>query len=139
MVSVAPVSPISTAEYKNNKFAVLNEQIYGYKHGIRPLVLQTMQVEDKDAIEARLKRDNLNYHIQPDPKGRNSNAFLGDNDRVDVVKTFGDTPLGRLTPEKDFILGVLLGYDKTKQCERYLKLKEKEAQAQGNKKLNLVA
>ncbi len=31
----------------------------------------------------------------------------------------------------------MLGYDKTKQCERYLKLKEKEA-AQQNK-LNLVA
>ena len=41
-----------------------------------------------------------------------------------------------MTPEKDFMLGVLLGYDKTKQCERYLKLKEKEQQKQG---LNLVA
>lgn len=140
MVSVAPVSPITTQEYKNNKFAVLNEQIYGYKHGIRPLVLQTMQVEDKDAIEARLKRDNLNYHLQPAPGGKNLNVFLGDKACVDVVKTFGDTPLGKLTPEKDFILGVLLGYDKTKQCERYLKLKDKEAQqAKGNQKLNLVA
>lgn len=139
MVSVAPISPITTQEYKNNKFAVLNEQIYGYKHGIRPLVLQTMQMEDKDAIEARLKRDDLNYHLQPAPGGKNLNVFLGDKACVDVVKTFGDTPLGKLTPEKDFILGVLLGYDKTKQCERYLKLKDKEAQAKGNQKLNLVA
>ena len=140
MVSVAPISPITTQDYKINKFAVLNVQIYGYKHGIRPLVLQTMQMEDKDAIEARLKRDDLNYHLQPAPGGKNLNVFLGDKACVDVVKTFGDTPLGKLTPEKDFILCVLLGYDKTKQCERYLKLKDKEAQqAKGNQKLNLVA
>lgn len=131
------VTPISNAEYKNNKFAVLNEQIYGYKHGIRPLVLQTMQVEDKPAIEKRLQRDKLNYHLQEAPGGKNLNVFFGDKPCVDIVKTFGNTPLAKLTPEKDFILGIMLGYDKTKQCERYLNLKEKEA-AQQNK-LNIVA
>lgn len=58
MVSVSPVKPVSKFDFKNNQFAVLNEQIYGYKHGIRPLVLQTMQIKDKDAIEARLKKIN---------------------------------------------------------------------------------
>jgi len=131
------VTPITTQQYKDNKFAVLNEQIYGYKHGIRPLVLQTMQVEDKAAIEKRLQRDKLNYHLQEAPGGRNLNVFFGDKPCVDVVKTFGSTTLSKLSPEKDFILGIMLGYNKTKQCERYLKLKEKEAAQE--KKLNLVA
>ena len=135
MVSVTPIS--AAQQYKNNKFAVLNEQIYGYKHGIRPLVLQTMQVEDKDAIEQRLKRDSLNYHLQEAPGGKNLNVFFGDKPCVDVVKSFNNEPLAKLTPEKDFILGIMLGYDKTKQCERYLNLKEKEAAQQ--KKLNVVA
>lgn len=131
------VTPISTAEYKNNKFAVLNEQIYGYEHGIRPFVLQTMQTEDKAAIEKRLQRDKLNYYLQEAPNGKNLNVFFGDKPCVDVIKSFGNTPLNKLTPEKDFILGIMLGYDKTKQCERYLKLKEKENASQN--KLNLVA
>ena len=135
MVSVTPIT--AAQQYKNNKFAVLNEQIYGYKHGIRPFVLQTMQVEDKAEIEKRLQRDNLNYHLQEAPGGRNLNVFFGDKPCVDVIKSFGGTPLNKLAPEKDFILGIMLGYDKTKQCERYLKLKEKEATQQKN--LNVVA
>ena len=66
------------------------------------------------------------------------NVFFGDKPCVDVIKSFNQPHLSKLNPEQDFILGVLLGYDKTKQCERYLKLKEKEA-AQNNNKINLVA
>lgn len=130
------IAPVSKIDFKNNQFAVLNEQIYGYKHGIRPLVLQTMQIKDKDLIENRLKKDNLNYHLQPTPNNKNLNVFLGDKACVDVVKSFGKTPLYELSPEKDFILGIMLGYDKTKQCERYLNLKEKENK---KNKLNVVA
>ncbi|MGN1124751.1 MAG: DUF2023 family protein [Candidatus Gastranaerophilaceae bacterium] len=132
---MASVTPISAVDY-NNKFAVLNEQIYGYKHGIRPLVLQTMDANDKDAIEKRLKRDNLNYHLAPTPNGKNLNVFLGDKACVDVIKSFGNEPLYNMSPEKDFMLGILLGYDKTKQCERYLERKAKE---NGSNKLNVVA
>jgi len=33
------------------------------------------------------------------------------------------TSLSDLTDEEDFILGTMLGYDRVKQCERYLKRK----------------
>jgi hypothetical protein len=33
------------------------------------------------------------------------------------------TSLSNLTDEEDFILGTMLGYDRVKQCERYLKRK----------------
>ena len=131
-MSITPISSAAT----NPNLQDLNEQIYGYKHGIRPLVLQTESMKDKDVIEKRLQRDNLNYHLMPAPGGKNLNVFFGDKACVDVIKSFNNQPLNEMTPEKDFMLGVLLGYDKTKQCERYLKLKEKEQQKQG---LNLVA
>jgi len=113
-------------------FSVLNEQIYGYKHGIRPLVLQTMQMKDKQDIENRLQRDKLDYYLQPAPGEKNLNVFFGDKPCVDVIKSFQGKALSpsSLSPEQDFILGVLLGYDRTKQCERYLKLKEAEANPQ---------
>lgn len=50
------------------------------------------------------------------------NVFFGAKDCVDVVKTFVSKKLNELTPEQDFILGIMLGYDRLKQCERYLKL-----------------
>lgn len=129
------IAPISSAQ---PNMSVLNEHIYGYKHGIRPLVLQVESMKDKDVIEKRLKRDDLNYMLDPAPGGRNLNVFFGDKPCVDVIKSFNQPVLAKYTPEQDFILGVLLGYDKTKQCERYLKLKEKENQSK-KQGINLVA
>ena len=84
MVSIRPITP---AEYKNNKFAVLNEQIYGYKHGIRPFVLQTMQVEDKAAVE---KRDYLNEKagIVIDKENTYFNIKLEDDIEIEEGKTY---------------------------------------------------
>ena len=127
------VTPINTA---NKNLAVLNEQIYGYKHGIRSLALQTESMSDKDVIEKRLKRDDLNYFLSPAIKGNNLNVFFGDKACVDVIKSFKQPDFSKFTPEQDFIMGVLLGYDKTKQCERYLQKKEKE---ESQNKLNVVA
>ena len=134
-MAISAINPIT----QKPDMSVLNEHIYGYKHGIRPLVLQVESMKDKDAIEKRLQRDDLNYHLSPAPGGRNLNVFFGDKPCVDVIKSFNQPHLSKLNPEQDFILGILLGYDKTKQCERYLKLKDKEAQAQNNNKINLVA
>ena len=36
-----------------------------------------------------------------------------------------DKPLNQLTPEEDFILGAMLGYDICAQCERYCARKNK--------------
>ena len=39
---------------------------------------------------------------------------------VETVRRFVDKPLCELTPEEDFMLGALLGYDREQQCRRYL-------------------
>lgn len=38
-------------------------------------------------------------------------------------------PLHQLSPEEDFMLGAMLGYDICAQCERYCELKERNAKA----------
>lgn len=54
---------------------------------------------------------------------------------VDVVKTFSPK-LNELTAEQDFILGIMLGYDRVKQCERYLKIKNNVIRLKSNSQLD---
>lgn len=102
---------------------VFKHHIYEYKKGIRHLILTTEKVKHRDYIQTRLERENIPYLINE--VGENSiNVFFGDEPCVNVVRTF-DTRLNKLTPEQDFMLGIMLGYDRVKQCDRYLKMKEK--------------
>ena len=51
------------------------------------------------------------------------NLYFGKRSCLDAVQTFVDKPLNKLTPEEDFMLGIMLGYDISMQCERYCKRK----------------
>ena len=42
---------------------------------------------------------------------------------VEAIQYIISRPLSDISPEEDFILGALLGYDITMQCERYCKRK----------------
>ncbi len=44
-----------------------------------------------------------------------------------AIRLIVDRPLNLLTPEEDFILGAMLGYDICAQCERYCTAEEKRA------------
>ena len=50
---------------------------------------------------------------------RKVNLYFGEPSCLELVRTFVHKPLNRLTPEEDFMLGALLGYDLVRQCERY--------------------
>ena len=71
--------------------------IYEFQKGIRSLVLCTMC--------------------------RTCAALVCDRLCLDAVRTFVHKPLNELTPEEDFMLGAMLGYDIARQCERYCKRK----------------
>ena len=45
--------------------------------------------------------------------------FFRDGECVNMICKVVDKPLNKLTPEEDFILGALLGYDLSIQCRRY--------------------
>ena len=108
-------------EYSDLK--VFYHHIYEYKKGIRNLILTTEKAEYKNSIENRLKRENIDYVIH-DISNNKINVYFGAKECVDVVKTF-NSKLNELTPEQDFMLGIILGYDRVKQCERYMKIKNK--------------
>ncbi len=102
---------------------VLCHHIYEYQKGLRHLVLHTMKGSEQEQAECKLSRRNIDYHIVGLKNG-NINIFFGKRECVDVVRSFGDIALNLLTFEQDFILGIMLGYDRLAQCERFLKRKD---------------
>lgn len=127
---------VSMASLKRqaNDLRVFNNHVYEYKKGVRNLILTTEKSVYRKPIEHRLTREKIDYAIQDVDKNK-INVFFGAKQCIEVVKTFIHKKLSELTPEQDFILGTLLGYDKVSQCDRYLKLIKKLPF--GNKKTNI--
>ncbi len=103
---------------------VLCHHIYEYQKGLRHLVLHTMKGQDREAAEKKLSKYNVDYVIQELPRN-NINIFFGKKECVDVVRSFGNIPLNQLSCEQDFMLGIMLGYDRLAQCSRFLQRSEK--------------
>jgi hypothetical protein len=104
---------------------VLAHHIYEYKKGLRQLILHTLPAKFKFEAEARLRLagiDFLTRQVSPEK----INIFFGAKECIEVIKHIGDKPFNEYTPEEDFILGVLLGYDKIQECNRYLHLCDKK-------------
>ncbi|MCM1266070.1 MAG: DUF2023 family protein [Candidatus Gastranaerophilales bacterium] len=97
---------------------VFTHHIYEFKKGIRNLILTTEKAKHKETIENRLQREKIDYVVH-DISNDKINVYFGAKPCVDVVKTF-NPKLNKLTPEQDFMLGIMLGYDRVKQCVRYL-------------------
>ena len=51
------------------------------------------------------------------------NLFFGRQECLDAIRLMVTRPLNLLSPEEDFILGAMLGYDICAQCERYCERK----------------
>lgn len=97
---------------------VLMNHIYEYKKGVRQMVLFTFNKRYEDYATARLKRQNISYILQPVGNDR-INLFFGRKQCLEAIRLMVTRPLSQLTPEEDFILGAMLGYDICAQCERY--------------------
>lgn len=102
---------------------VLVHHIYEYKKGVRHLVLHTLPTVLLEEAERKLRQQGIDYVIRP-INGTRVNIFFGDAECVDVVRKIGDKKLNKFTPEEDFMLGIMLGYDRLRQCKRYLQQKE---------------
>lgn len=104
---------------------VFNHHIYEFKKGIRNLILTTEKSKYIDIIKKRLNEEKIDYFIGEHKNKHLINVYFGKKQCIDVVKTF-DKDLSKLSPEQDFILGTMLGYDNAAQCERYLQFKRKQ-------------
>lgn len=99
---------------------VLTHQIYEIKKGVRKLALLTMSDEDAEKAVDRLESRGIECFVQHFAPGR-ANVFFGRSECVEVARRIARRKLNRVSDEEDFILGVLLGYDCSEQCQRYLK------------------
>lgn len=101
--------------------------VYEYWKGLRNLILHTAPLSDLPLIAHKLDHHKIPYLIHHIGSDR-INVFFGHPDCIAVVKKFGTIDLSSLTDEQDFILGIMLGYDRMQQCSRYLKKRpEREA------------
>ena len=103
---------------------VLMNHIYEYKKGVRRMVLFTFNKKYEHIAITRLEHQNISYIIQP--VGNDwLNLIFGRKECLDTIRMMVTRPLNQLTPEEDFILGAMLGYDICAQCERYCERKER--------------
>lgn len=122
-----PVASILEHKKKSRshyKLQVFSHHVYEYKKGLRNLVLCTERLEFRDEIEEKLQKEHIPYvvHVISNDK---INVYFGAEKCVNVVKTFNTEKLYELTDEQDFMLGIMLGYDRLKQCERYLERRKR--------------
>lgn len=107
---------------------VLVNHIYEFKKGVRRMVLFTFNKRYEQFAVTRLQHQNISYVIQPVGNDR-LNLFFGKKECLDAIRLMITKPLCQLTPEEDFILGAMLGYDICAQCERYCERKSRQTES----------
>lgn len=113
---------IKCADYKTAEMQILLHHVYEYNKGLRSLVLHTMSSNERFKTEELLTRKGISYSLQY-VNSNKINVFFGKEQCIKIIKSFGEKSLSNFTDEEDFILGVMLGYDRTQQCDRYIKRK----------------
>lgn len=99
--------------------------IYEFKKGVRDMMLCTLPSETEHKVRSRLENNDICYMIQKLKNG-NINVFFGKEECLTVACNIcKNKPLNHLSPEEDFILGALLGYSISEQCQRYCKRQKK--------------
>ena len=111
----------SFVKYNYELFA---HHLYELEKGLRHLVLHTAPIEVMGEMIRKLEKSDVTFHIQELSKEK-INLFFGEKECVEIVKRFKNKDLNKYTPEEDFILAIMLGYDTLKQTKRYLKFKDK--------------
>ncbi len=106
-----------------NELSVFKHHIYEYKKGLRSLVLTTEKAKNEPTIKETLTKNGISFVIHNINENK-INVYFGANECVEVVKTLNPM-LNKISPSEDFILGIMLGYDRLNQCKRYLKLIKK--------------
>lgn len=95
--------------------------VYEYKKGVRRLAMYTCSGLECEVCVEKLEKSGISYLVTPASEGK-SNVFFGDCPCISIIESFQKDRLNEFDEKEDFILGILLGYDVTKQCERYLNM-----------------
>jgi hypothetical protein len=108
---------------------VLMNHIYELHKGVRHMVLFTCNKKYGKLAVERLESQGIPYVLQPAGQ-QNLNVYFGRRECLEAIRLIVTRPLNQLTPEEDFILGAMLGYDLCAQCERYCKRKDSASREQ---------
>jgi hypothetical protein len=111
----------SCKDFQSADMQVLKHHVYEYKKGIRNMVLHTMKSIEKEKAIYFLQMKEVHFWIS-EVNETKINLFVGNPECVEIVKSFRVESLNDLTPEQDFMLGIMLGYNREQQYSRYLKL-----------------
>ena len=117
---------VMTAQGVPGEIKVLLNHIYEYKKGVRHLILHTLNNAYLPTAIERLKSQGICYTVQ-EASEHAVNLYFGRPECVETIRLITTRPLNQLSPEEDFILGALLGYDLRMQCERFRKRKKRHA------------
>ncbi len=117
---------VMTAQGVPGEIKVLLNHIYEYKKGVRHLILHTLNKCYLPIAIERLKSQGICYTVQ-EASEHAVNLYFGRPECVETIRLITTRPLNQLSPEEDFILGALLGYDLRMQCERFRKRKKRHA------------
>ncbi|GAB3450247.1 DUF2023 family protein [Insolitispirillum peregrinum] len=98
---------------------VLPQYLYEFHKGVRHLFMLTLCPGDAARAQARLEQDSIPCYLHAAGTSK-TNLFFGRPACIETVRRIVTKPLCCLTPEEDFILGTLLGYDREQQCLRFL-------------------
>jgi hypothetical protein len=93
--------------------------IYEYQKGLRDLCLFTCSNDNLEKIEKALNQQNIKSLICP-IRNNKINVFFGMPECLEIIKQFSCEELDKISVEEDFILGMMLGYAKHQQYERFL-------------------
>ncbi|MFI3267868.1 MAG: DUF2023 family protein [Rikenellaceae bacterium] len=111
---------------RSHEMRVFSNHVYEFKKGVRHMVLYTVPKRFEEVATARLKNQNIDFVIQH-VSCEKINLFFGKKECINAIKLIASRPLNKITPEEDFILGMMLGYDVCAQCDRYCKKKGKDS------------
>ena len=101
---------------------VFYQLIYEYQKELRDLCLWTCSIELEPKIENLLEKQGICGLICPIENNK-INVFFGNPECIEIVKQFSDKELNCISTEEDFILGIMLGYGKKQQYQRFLSRK----------------
>lgn len=113
---------LTCSDYKTADMQILLHHMYEYNKGLRSLVLHTMNSCEREKAEDLLTRKGISYFLQT-VNAHKINVFFGKKECIKIVRSFGDKSLSNFNDEEDFILGIMLGYDRSQQYDRYIKRK----------------
>jgi hypothetical protein len=110
----------SCNDFQSADMQVLKHHVYEYKKGIRNMVLHTMKKTEKEKAIYYLNMKAVHFWIS-EVNETKINVFFGNQECVEIIKSFQAESLNKLLPEQDFMLGIMLGYSREQQYARYLK------------------